>query len=100
MKFSGSTMPSVLSVTIRYSQKKVKQVDMEAGGKGQLSYEIVGSQKAELTLRPPVCSSSQCSGKIKYYIMTSPKKVQLYSQLGCPSSYFTTGDISKDPIKE
>ena len=70
------------------------------GGKGQLSYEIVGSQKAELTLRPPVCSSSQCSGKIKYYIMTSPKKVQLYSQLVCPSSYFTIGDISKDPIKE
>lgn len=75
---------------------------MAPGGRGELQYSIVDSQTAELTFKPPICSdSSSCGSKIKYSLMTTALRRDLYSQLVCPSNYFSTSEaVSKDPLVE
>lgn len=80
---------SMVSIMVRYSEAKIKDADIYPGNKGDVEYSIVDSSTGELTIKPPVCSDSQCSGKFKYYLMTADKMRDLYSQLVCPSNFFS-----------
>lgn len=74
---------------------------MKPGNNGDLTYSIVDSSTAEITLHPPICAKSACSKKLKYTLMTTTKRLDLYTQLVCPNNFFVSYEtVSIDPIKE
>lgn len=75
---------------VHYSEQKFKDTEMVAGNKGNVEYSIIDSASAQLTIKPPTCSGTEkCEAKLKYYIMTANKMRDLYSQLVCPSNFFS-----------
>ncbi len=73
---------------VHYSEKKIFDPEILAGNKGNVDYTVVDSTSAELTIRPPTCPDAKCP-KFKYYIMSALKMRDLYTQLVCPSNFFT-----------
>lgn len=61
---------------------------MFPGNKGNVEYSIVDSANGQLIISPPTCND-KCDSKLKYYIMSAPKMRDLYSQLVCPSNFFS-----------
>lgn len=65
---------------------------MKAGKKGILSYEL-GQSSAKVTIPAVDCGGSPCKG-VKYYYLSSKNEQQVYSQLVCSSSFFSTSNFS------
>lgn len=73
---------------------------MKPGGNGEMDYAIMDSSTAEITIHPPVCSGD-CSKKLKYTLMKASAMRNLYTQLVCPSNFFSSFEaVSIEPIKE
>ena len=65
---------------------------MRAGKKGILSYEL-GQSAAKVTVPAVLCGDTGCKG-VKYYYIASPQEQEVFSQLVCPSSFFSTSGFS------
>ncbi len=80
---------SLLSIYVKYSDKKIFDPEILPGNKGDLDYSITDSSNALLKFKPPTCPDSSCS-KFKYYLMTANNMRDLYMQLVCPCNYFSS----------
>jgi len=90
---------SLLSIYVKYSEKKIFDPEILPGNKGNLDYSITDSSNAELTFKPPTCPDSSCP-KFKYYLMTADNMRDLYTQLVCPSNFFSNVEFLQGaPIK-
>lgn len=58
------------------------------GNQGVIDYQLINSIDAEISFVPLNCNGKPCS-KVKYEYMSSTSLQNLYSQLVCPSNFFT-----------
>lgn len=58
VRFQSQTQQSLLSLEVHYSEKKLKDEAMKPGNNGDMTYSIVDSSTAELSLHPPTCGKS------------------------------------------
>ena len=90
---------SLLSIYVKYSDKKIFDPEILPGNKGDLDYSITDSSNALLKFKPPTCPDSSCP-KFKYYLMTANNMRDLYTQLVCPSNFFSNVEfLQGSPIK-
>lgn len=83
---------SIISMKVVHTEEKSRTEKMRAGKKGILSYEL-GHSSAKVTIPAVLCGDTACKG-VKYYYISSPQEKEVFSQLVCSSSFFSTSGFS------
>ena len=90
----------LFSISVHYSDSKIKGEKAKAGKNGVLEYNISDTNKAKVSFSPVVCSSNtKCDKNIKYYWMAGNNLQDVYTQTVCPYSFFQmVGIVSSEPL--
>ena len=101
IRLSSLDSLSLLSLFVRFTEDKKKGEEMRAGRSGDIAYSILDWNRAEITVARPICGRSSCPNDLRYILMSGSTMVHLYTQLVCPSNFFSSLEIvSIEPIRE
>jgi hypothetical protein len=86
---------SIFSVMVNYYRTKAEMPrdNAKLGNQGIIDYQLINSIDAEISFLPLSCNNRACP-HVKYEHMSSTSLHNLYSQLVCPSHFFSFSEAS------
>ena len=92
---------SILTIKSTFSTQKTELSSAKAGDKGEIQFDLVEWNKAEIVFSAVVCEE-KCHGSFTYTAIVSPQIDQIISHLVCTSVSFDFNNNSKleQPVME
>lgn len=79
-----------VSVSSSSKEKKAGESNYKPGNKGNIAYRMLEGSNVEVSFKPVTCIKKPCNLKFTYYLVLSENIEEVYGELNCAGSYFSS----------